>query len=47
MKNANERTFVRRALLVFKKNRWVKKGARVAVVMGGSHGKGFDLIQVG
>ena len=46
MKNANEKTFLKRALIDLKKKRLVKKGMKLAVVMGGSHGEGFDCVIV-
>lgn len=46
LKNANEKTFVKRALAELKKRKWTKKGMKLAVVMGGSHGEGFDHITV-
>jgi len=46
MKVQNERTFVRTALAKLKKERLVKKGTRLAVVLGEQHGEGFDLVDV-
>lgn len=46
LKNANEKTFVKRALAELKKKKLIKKGMKLAVVMGGSHGEGFDHITV-
>ena len=46
LKNANEKTFVKRALLELKKKKWTKKGMKLAVVMGGTHGEGFDHVVV-
>ena len=46
LKNANEKTFVKRALQELKKKKWIKKGMKLAVIMGGSHGEGFDHVIV-
>lgn len=46
LKDANERTFVKRSVALLHKMRLVKKGTRLAVVMGGSHGAGFDQVVV-
>lgn len=46
MKVQNERTFVRTAVAKLKKDRVVKKGTRLAVVMGEQHGEGFDLVDI-
>ncbi len=43
---ANEQTFAKRAIAELKKQKQIKKAMRLAVVMGGSHGKGYDLIEV-
>ncbi len=44
--DVNEQTFVHRAIAALKKNRQIKKGMHIAVVMGGSHGQGYDLVEV-
>jgi pyruvate kinase len=46
LKNANEKTFVKLALAELKKRKWIKKRMKLAVVMGGTHGEGFDHIVV-
>lgn len=46
IRNQKEHTFVKRALTALRKDRKIKKGMRLAVLLGGSHGKGFDLITV-
>ncbi|MCX6714595.1 MAG: pyruvate kinase [Candidatus Uhrbacteria bacterium] len=46
LKHANEKTFLKRALLELKKKKWTKKGMKLAVIMGGSHGEGFDHVVV-
>jgi len=46
LKKAKRETFVHRAVTELKKRKWLKKGMRVAVVLGGPHGAGFDLIEV-
>ena len=46
LKNANEKTFVKRAVTELRKKKWIKKGMKLAVVLGGSHGEGFDHIVV-
>jgi len=46
LKNANEKTFVKRAVAELRKKKWIKKGMKLAVVLGGSHGEGFDHIVV-
>ena len=46
LKNAREQTFVQRALGVLQKQRLVKKGMRLAIVLGGRHGEGFDVTTV-
>ncbi len=46
LKNANEKTFVKRALVELKKRKLIKKGMKLAVVMGGTHGEGFDRVIV-
>lgn len=45
-KNLCEKTFVQRAVVYLRKERLVKKGIRLAVVLGGAHGVGFDIITV-
>ena len=47
LKNANEKMFVKRAIAELRKKKLVKTGMRLAVVMGGSHGEGFDSVTVG
>lgn len=39
-------TFARRAIAQLKKQRLVKRGMRLAVVLGGEHGDGFDTVVV-
>ena len=46
LKNVNEKTFVKRALVALKKQKQVKKGMNLAVIMGGTHGEGFDKAEV-
>ncbi len=46
LKNAKEETFVKRAILELKKQKKIKNGMRLAVVMGGTHGDGFDCVVV-
>jgi pyruvate kinase len=46
LKNAQEKTFVKRALAELQKRKWIKKGMKLAVVMGGTHGEGFDHLTV-
>jgi len=46
LKNAKEQTFVKRALAELKKKKLVKKGMKIAVIMGGTHGEGFDRIVI-
>jgi len=43
---AQEHTFLKRAVLELKKKRFIKKGMKLAVIMGGSHGEGFDHVVV-
>ena len=38
--------FARRAVAELKKRKWVKRGTRVALILGGKHGAGFDLIEI-
>lgn len=44
IKNASEQTFASRAVAQLAKARLVKKGARLAVVLGGRHGESFDVV---
>ncbi len=46
LKSANENTFMKRAFAALKKKRKLKKGSKVAVIMGKSHGDGYDLVAV-
>ncbi|MBT5808107.1 hypothetical protein HOI18_02410, partial [Candidatus Uhrbacteria bacterium] len=46
LKGQNEKTFLRRAIKKLRDTRLIKKGMRLAVVMGGSHGEGFDVVTV-
>lgn len=46
MKTQNERTFVRTAIAKLKKDHLIKKGMRLAIVLGERHGEGFDLVEV-
>lgn len=46
VKNPTEKTFVQRAVRALRKKRKVRKGMRLAVVLGGIHGEGFDIITV-
>lgn len=46
LKNAKEKTFVKRALVELKKKKLTKKGMKLAVIMGGTHGEGFDHVIV-
>lgn len=38
--------FVTKAIAELKKRKWAKKGTRLAVVIGGEHGAGFDVVVV-
>lgn len=44
--SVTEETFVARAFALLRKQRQIKKAMRLAVIMGGSHGKGYDTVQV-
>ena len=46
LKGAKEQTFVKRTIAELKKKKLLKKGMKLAVIMGGSHGEGFDRIVV-
>lgn len=46
IKNAREQTFASRAIGQLKKQRLVKKGMRLAVILGGRHGEAFDVVTV-
>lgn len=46
LKNAKEKTFVARALRVLRSSKKIKKGMRLAVMMGGRHGEAFDVVTV-
>lgn len=46
LKNVKEKTFVMRAVRVLKSVKKIKKGMRLAVVLGGSHGEAFDIVTV-
>ncbi len=46
LSRVKEETFVKRAIDLLKKTRQVKKGMMIAVVLGGKHGKSFDVIEV-
>jgi len=39
--------FSAKAVQELKKRKWTKKGMRLAVVIGGEHGAGFDIVDVG
>ena len=41
-----EKTFASRAIHMLKTKRFIKKGMRLAVVLGGSHGMAFDTVEV-
>ena len=41
-----EETFVSRAVSALKASRRIKKGMRIAAVLGGRHGKAFDVIEI-
>lgn len=44
IKNAREQTFASRAIAQLVKARLIKKGERLAVVLGGRHGESFDVV---
>lgn len=44
-KNAREETFATRAIRVLLKERKIKQGMRLAVVLGGRHGEAFDVVR--
>lgn len=44
-KNAREQTFASRAIRFLLKERKVKRGTRLAVVLGGRHGEAFDVVR--
>lgn len=46
IKKAREQTFALRAIRLLQKQRLVKKGMRLAVILGGRHGKAFDVVTV-
>lgn len=46
LKNAREQTFASRAIRVLQKAGKVKRGMRLAVVLGGRHGEAFDVVEV-
>lgn len=46
LKNVKEKTFVSRALRVLKDLKKIRKGMRLAVVLGGRHGEAFDVVTV-
>jgi len=46
LKKAHEQTFVTRAIKELKQRRLVKKGMKLAIIIGGSHGEGFDHLVV-
>ncbi len=46
VKNPNEKTFVQRAVRALRSKRKARKGMRLAVVLGGIHGEGFDIITI-
>ncbi len=45
-KNAREQTFAARAIKFLLKEKKVKRGMRLAVVLGGRHGEAFDVVEV-
>jgi pyruvate kinase len=45
-KNAREATFAKRAIRFLLKEKQVKRGMRLAVVLGGRHGEAFDVVEV-
>lgn len=45
-KNAREETFASRAIRFLLKEKKVKRGMRLAVVLGGRHGEAFDVVEV-
>jgi pyruvate kinase len=46
VKNPKEATFVKRAIARLRKKHKARKGMRLAVVLGGIHGEGFDIVSV-
>lgn len=42
----NPKGFAAKAVAALKKRKWVKKGMKLAVVIGGEHGAGFDVVDV-
>lgn len=40
----NPKGFAEKAVAALKKRKWVKKGIKLAVVIGGEHGAGFDIV---
>jgi len=46
LKNIREKTFVARALRILKSEKKVRKGMRLAVILGGRHGEAFDVVQI-
>ncbi len=46
LKNAREHTFASRAIRLLQSQRLLKKGMRLAVVLGGRHGEAFDVVTV-
>ncbi len=46
LKNVREKTFVTRVLRILKSEKKVRKGMRLAVILGGRHGEAFDVIIV-
>ncbi len=45
-KKQNPKTFLKRAIVKLKKEKLIKKGSRLVVVIGAEHGKGADIITV-
>lgn len=45
LKNAHEQTFARRAIRFLLKEKKVKRGMRLAVILGGRHGEAFDEVR--
>lgn len=46
LKNIQEKTFVARATRVLKLEKKIRKGMRLAVILGGRHGKAFDVVKI-
>ncbi len=45
LKIKHQKQFTEKALAELKKRKWIKKGMKLAIVAGGEHGTGFDILQ--